>query len=178
MSPARLPFGVAAAVAVTALVLACAQPNDGLGVGADGGATTSSDAGGDGPKVTGTQCGQLPDGQLCRTTTWCPSVKVDPSRFPNCGFRIRGSAVDLQCVCNGEWLCPMGTPSTCAQAAQLVSSQNELIVCAQISEDRCASLRTTAGSTSSSGGGTPDCDKMCLSTCDPGDSGCRKLCGC
>ncbi len=173
----RLHLGIPLAAGAMLLAFACTQPNDAADGGADGGAASAAD-GGDAPAVTGTQCGTLPDGQLCRITSQCPTVKVDSSRFPNCGFRIRGSAVDLQCVCNGEWLCPMGTPSTCAQAVQLLSSQNELIVCSQISEDRCTSLKTTGATTSSSGAASGDCDKMCLQGCDPGDQGCRKVCGC
>jgi hypothetical protein len=104
----------------------------GGGVGVDGGASDS------GVKVTGAGCGEvLPGVTLCRAVRSCPTLVVDSDQFPNCGFRIRGSALDLECACDRS-LCPMGVPVTCADAERLLSSQHETMVCLQLDEGRCS----------------------------------------
>jgi hypothetical protein len=122
------------------LVLACllgCSPRFGSG-GGDAG-TSASDAGGDAKeKVTGAGCGQVAPGVvLCRAISLCPQLVVDSDLFPNCGFRIRGEAIDLECWCDRA-LCPMGVPTTCEAAARLLDSQTEIGVCLQEHEGRCA----------------------------------------
>ncbi len=153
--------------AFAALTLAgCADISTG---GADAGASASSpDAGEAG--VVGAACGATGPNQLCRVTSVCPKVVVDAERFPNCGFRIRGSVVDIQCVCFGESLCPLGTPSTCAEATQLLANQSEAAACSQVMEGRCIALPVAPAKPST-------CDKVCAADCR-GDTTCRQSCGC
>lgn len=149
--------------------LGCADVSHGAGdAAADAHASDGGDAG---PAILGAACGSAGTTQLCRVTSLCPKVVVDGNRFPNCGFRIRGTVVDLQCVCNGESLCPMGTPSTCQQAAELLASQSELATCTQVMEGRCTSLGPAKTPKAS------DCDRICAADCGT-DALCRQSCGC
>ncbi len=77
--------------------------------------------------------------KLCTYISVCPTLGVDHDLYPNCGFRIRGAVIDLECVCQGM-LCPMGAPTTCTQAAQLMTNQNEIQICLQVDEGRCTKL--------------------------------------
>lgn len=174
-----------AAIAASTLVLAaCAleNRNAGDGAGSDGGPTTSADGGAEGG-VQGAYCGaERQTGiQLCAATSMCPDIVVDTQSMPSCGFRIRGSAVDLVCGC-GDQVCPMGIFSNCAQAKQLLANQSEGQVCAQISEGRCTSATNATSSTSSGGstsssGGNGACDKQCYADCG-GGAACASVCNC
>jgi len=73
---------------------------------------------------------------LCSGVSSCPGLLVDHDVYPDCGFRIRGTSFDLQCPCYGG-LCPIGSPSTCQDAAALLDAQSEYTVCAQYNEGRC-----------------------------------------
>ena len=78
---------------------------------------------------------------LCTAVSTCPSVAVDHDVYPDCGFRMKPGTTTtttmiLECVCNGM-LCPVGVPSTCAQASKLLSEQTEALVCNQVAEGRC-----------------------------------------
>jgi hypothetical protein len=143
--------------------------------GADGGTTaaTTVDAGDAGN--LGTNCYLSHGVTLCLGLLSCPKVIVDQDKFPNCGFRFRGEIADLQCDCQGEELCPIGTPTSCAQAAQMLEAQSSLTVCSQGLEGRCASLIEQSSSSSSSSGN--GCDKACAADCG-NDFNCRKTCGC
>jgi hypothetical protein len=138
-----------------------------------GDAATTTDAG---PSVTGTGCTQDLGGGavLCTETSECKGLTVDHDQFPNCGFRIHGTAIVIECVCDNQ-LCPLGVPNNCTQAKDMLDTQNEAQVCAQVNEQgRCAPLSTTqtgAGAPSSS------CDKACASECG-GNPSCMQICGC
>jgi hypothetical protein len=119
--------------------------------------------------ATGTNCVDFGSGVvLCTTTSLCPNVAVDHDLYPNCGFRVPSSSIDLECACD-NMLCPMGSALGCSQALDLMASQSELTVCAQSNEGRCAALTTqpTVGS----------CDRSCAATC-VSDPLCLRLCGC
>jgi hypothetical protein len=109
---------------------------------------------------------------LCEGVTACPGVYVTQGAFPNCGFRLHGaSALDLECLCNGEYLCPMGAPTSCAAAQQVLYQQvSSLIVCEAVDEGSCPDIIVDASSSSS-------CDRACESQCQS-DPGCVSLCGC
>lgn len=130
-------------------------------------------ASGDGGGPTGAGCG--PDPQtgtvLCIGISACPSMAVDPSAWPGCGFRVLGgTALDLECVC-GSALCPIGVATTCEQASQLLSTQNVLAVCQQASEGRCVGL-------SPADSGAPStCDRNCQIGCGAAPD-CLQICGC
>ncbi|MCW5837829.1 MAG: hypothetical protein KIS78_35890, partial [Labilithrix sp.] len=100
---------------------------------------------------------------------------VDTQAMPSCGFRIRGSVVDLVCACAGA-ICPMGVFSTCAEAEELLASQTEQGVCVQVAEGRCAES-IGAPTTSSSSGGNPACDRQCVKDCG-GGAACASVCNC
>ncbi len=140
-------------------------PKDaGASAASDGG--SSADAG-----IEGADCIPLGGATLCTATSMCPDIVVDHDLFPNCGFRIRGTTVDIQCACDGA-LCPLGTPTTCADATELLQSQSELSVCAQVADGRCTATKATTTTTRST-----TCDPSCSSECG-NDPTCLKLCGC
>jgi len=138
----------------------------GSGAGSGGGA---EDNGG-----SGTNCTLDPASQvvLCAGIAACPGVSVDPGVFPGCGFRTGGSsAMDLECLCSGS-LCPIGVPTTCAQAAQLLQTQSLLEVCQQVSEGRCVEVEAP-----DAGGVAPGCDRTCQAECGAA-ADCLQICGC
>ncbi|MFO0667309.1 MAG: hypothetical protein U0174_25385 [Polyangiaceae bacterium] len=98
----------------------------------DGG-TATGDAG-----VQGLACGadRATGVTLCSAVSSCPNLVVDGDALPSCGFRVKGTSYDIQCVC-GDWLCPVGTPTTCTEAAQLMNGATSLQVCLQVNENRC-----------------------------------------
>jgi hypothetical protein len=185
-APMRPPsfFGLASMfVLLGACFMQQNQTGGGTGNGADGG-TSAEGGAGDSGAIQGAGCGsERQTGiQLCAATSMCPNLVVDTQSMPSCGFRIRGTAVDLVCGC-GEQVCPMGIFSNCAQAAQLLANQTESQVCAQIGEGRCtdaasaSSTSSSSSSSSSSSGGSSPCDKQCLAECG-GGAGCASVCNC
>jgi hypothetical protein len=144
--------------------------------GADGGtsgnAASGNGTGGAGVTASGTHCGVDPSSgiALCLGISSCPNVRVDPDQFPDCGYRISGSVIDLECLC-GDSLCPMGSAASCLDAKALLSEQSAQGVCAGVAEGNCQIVKQTSTSTSSS------CDKECRAQCS-GVPGCVTLCGC
>ncbi len=126
---------------------------------------------------TGKGCGVAPNSglELCLGQSSCPDVVVDPDALPGCGYRIRGSAVDLVCVC-GTVLCSMGTFTTCAEASKLLRDQTIQGVCSQSSEGRCAEI-TPASPSQGPATRNPACDRECMRTCG-GGAACASLCNC
>lgn len=172
---------VLASVAAGAPALvACLDVSTGTGNGGGSGsdaaaaATASTEGGVIAPTIAGTTCTM--DGALglalCASTTQCPSVVVDQAVFPGCGWRVVNGSADLQCDCNGM-MCPIGTPSSCGDAAMLLSTQTQGTVCQGIAEGRC----TTPGGAASGGGGGSNCDRNCAADC-AGNASCLMLCGC
>ncbi len=173
-----VPFLVLALAGAACLDISQNQAGGGGGGAGDGGAADAA--------VAGQGCGaEKGTGlTLCRATAQCPDVVVDSEAFPDCGFRIRGSAVDLVCAC-GQSLCPMGAYVTCDQAAKLLVGQTETAICAQVADGRCSEITssstssssssTSSSSSSSSSGST--CDKQCLAECG-GGAACASVCGC
>jgi hypothetical protein len=156
-------------------LLACA-PN--VGAGADAGAEAGTSVSSAGAQPEGAGCGaeSTTGATLCTAISLCPTLAVDHDVYPNCGFRIRGQAIDLECACSGA-LCPIGAPATCEQAARLLSGQTELQVCSQVNEGRCTTPTPQSTSSSASSSGSSTCDRTCAGECG-GDPGCVKLCGC
>jgi len=144
--------------------------SSGSGSSADGGtpATTTHGA----QSGTGCTTDATSGITLCEAIDACPGITVDQGAFPGCGWRMSAASLyDLECAC-GDALCPVGTPTSCADAQQLLDqAQSSVLVCQQSSEGTCMPL-TPAG------GGTPSsCDKSCESQC-AGDPNCIQLCGC
>ncbi len=140
----------------------------------DGGAASAgaSGTGGGSATATGTNCGVDPSSgiALCLGISSCPTARVDPDQFPDCGYRISGSTIDLECLC-GDSLCPMGSAASCLDAKALLADQSAQGVCAEIADGRCTTVKQTSVSSSSM------CDKECRSQCG-GDPNCVTLCGC
>jgi len=143
----------------------------------DAGSTTDANVVGGGCGIESTT-GQ----QLCVATTMCPTLVTDVQSMPHCGFRLRGTAVDLVCAC-GTSICSMGVFDTCAQAANLLANQTEAAVCSQVPEGRClesvaiAPTATSTSSTSSSGDPNDPCDRQCVKDCG-GGAACASICSC
>jgi hypothetical protein len=171
---------VAAVGVVAGIASGCGleQLSQGGGGGKD--SKTASDAGTDAAdaSIAGQGCGveRSSGATLCAATSACPSIVVDTQALPHCGFRIRGGSTELVCGC-GDFICSMGTYTTCTQAAQLLTSQTESAVCQQVAEGRCTDATPTGGSSGSSGSGKPTCDKECYQQCG-GGAGCASMCGC
>ena len=122
--------------------------------------------------ATGTNCGVDPNSgiALCLGISSCPSVRVDPDQFPDCGYRIAGRRIDLECLC-GDSLCPMGNAASCVEAQALLSEQSAQAVCAGLAEGLCHVVSQTPNTSRST------CDKDCRTQCS-GVPGCITLCGC
>jgi hypothetical protein len=152
------------------LVGACQLPTVGdgdAGTGNDAGAATEAGS----TDIVGADCTTVATGvTLCAAVSACPSYELDPRLFPHCGFRIAGSALDLECYCTGI-LCPIGVATSCADVATLVRDQTEDTVCAEEGLGLCTSL---AGSTT---GGTGSCNPTCTDGCG-NTPACRQACGC
>jgi hypothetical protein len=143
----------------------------------DGGVLTGS--------ATGTGCGTDPATgvTLCTGTSECPTLVVDQSVFPECGFYFAGGSIFLACLCS-NYLCPMGLAATCDQAASVLQSTDEGSVCGEASNNACTvitSPSTSAGTGTTtpeadSGGGS-GCDTQCESDC-AGEPDCIQMCGC
>jgi hypothetical protein len=148
--------------------------------GTDTSGTSTADAA---AAVTGGGCGveENTGTELCRAVSECPNVVVDTEAMPHCGFRIRGTVIDIVCGC-GTAICPMGTFANCTEAAQLLTSQTEQGVCVQLGEDRCvestsSSSTSTTGSSTTTTSGNPACDTQCVKDCG-GGSACASVCNC
>lgn len=145
--------------------------------GTDAGAVISQEAGAD---AGGTGCGtdQTTGITLCTGTNACPGLAVDQGAYGSCGFRPGGSSpYDLECLCAGGALCPIGAPTSCATAQQLLQQeQSALVVCQQVSTGGCLSPSGSGGSGSSSGGLSAAC-QTCVDNCG-GTPACYMSCGC
>jgi hypothetical protein len=194
----RSPASLASVVSVTLTLLAaggvvvfsaeatgCTQLADEL-LGIDGGSgEVAADAdtsgvsypeGGTTNEIgTGTNCGtEVTTGVvLCTGVTTCADITVDQTALNGCGFRINGGdSYDLECGCNG-YLCPLGAPTTCAEATQLLSNQTVALVCEEVSEGHC----TQPGGTTTTTTTTSTCDQNCAAMC-VGAAPCLQMCGC
>lgn len=148
------------------------DPDAGSGASAarDAGAAHDAPSGPTGSGCTGDLGGGL---ILCTGTSECSGVAVDHDKHPNCGFRVRGTALDIECICDNQ-LCPLGLPTTCTQATDMLETQTEAQVCQQINEGRCVPIGATGDAGKPS---TGTCDKTCAGECG-GDPSCIQICGC
>ncbi len=163
------------------VLAACAEVGIGTDVGSSGSttggtsSTAASAAATPDASTGGSGCTTDPASgvTLCEQLSVCAGVDVDPGGFPNCGFRLRGAGtIDLECLCNGESLCPIGVPTTCAEAVQLLGqAQGALTVCQEVDQGGCLQVGGADAGTQSS------CDRACESECQS-DPGCVSLCGC
>src|SRR5215471_450115 len=143
--------------------------------GSGGSAATASaqaDAGDAASGSSGTGCAvdSISNVMLCTSIDTCPGLAVDHDLYPDCGFRVPASSIDVLCVC-GDSLCSLGTALGCSQIQAMLALGSELAVCAQENEGRCAARGPVKPAASGS------CDRSCASEC-AGDPGCFRLCGC
>lgn len=159
-------------VASLAACLQVGTPQDTADAGSSS-ASSASGTAGSGARASGVNCGVDPSTgiSLCLGISTCPSVRVDSEQFPDCGYRISGTLIDLECLC-GDSLCPMGSAASCLDAKALLSEQSALSVCAGVADGRCEQVKQS--STSNTGS---TCDKDCRAQCS-GVPGCVTLCGC
>lgn len=146
-----------------------------LQIGTSSGSSSGGSGDTDSGTVQGTNCGTdtTIGATLCLGISLCPDVTVDTEVFPACGFRVSGTALDVECVC-GSYICPLGSADTCDAVAKLLSEQNEGQVCARAGAGQCVEM---IASTSSSSGGSSSCDTTCRDEC-AGDPTCIVSCGC
>lgn len=180
----RVPMSIAPLSILAALpLLACLeQVSTGTGTtDPTGGGAAASSSSSATTMPAGSGCGTDLQSQitLCEQTSLCPGVTVDPGALPSCGFRIHpGSVIDLECLCGGDELCPIGIPDTCDQATELLSSQTAVVVCQQVSDGRCVQVASPdAGAAATNPSAASSCDKQCQSEC-AGEPDCVQLCGC
>jgi hypothetical protein len=170
---------LAAPLATPACVIPSISATD---AGASPAATSSAeDASSSAPSaVQGASCTQLsPTVLLCLYISSCPSLVLNPQVFPQCGFRIYGNAIDPECLC-GNYLCPIGSASTCSEAATEASGDtNYDSVCEQSVTGHCLDLNASGSSSSGSSSGSttnPAC-QTCVQNCDNVPA-CIDACGC
>ena len=166
----RAVFAILLVVSVSSCLQFGKASDDGSS--AQAGSTGAASAGAGGAALTGTNCGVDPSSgiALCLGISWCPGVRVDPDQFPECGYRVAGSSIDLECLC-GDSLCPMGKAASCRDAQALLSEQSAQGVCAGVADGLCQVVQRAGQASSSS------CDKECRAQCG-GVPGCLSLCGC
>jgi len=163
------------AIVLSTSLWSCLQvgsPHDSATAEAAGAVGVAGAGSSGGASATGTHCGVDPSSgvALCLGISSCPNQRVDPDQFPDCGYRIAGRSIDLECLC-GDSLCPMGKAASCLDAQALLSEQSAQAVCAGIAEGRCRVVTRTSNTASST------CDKNCRAECS-GVPGCITLCGC
>lgn len=78
---------------------------------------------------------------LCRATSLCPTVYVDETLYPDCGFRVIGNSAQLLCLCNGEQLCPGVAAVRCTDYATFLNQNSELSICSRVADGLCSSIR-------------------------------------
>jgi hypothetical protein len=176
-----------ASIAISTLaclsLFACLQVSTGngttgsaSGTSADGGA---AEEGGSGLSECGTD--PATGVTLCLQSSACPGMTIDNGAFPECGFHQGGaSLLDIECLCNGNELCPVGVPTSCGAVQQLLTQeQSALQVCQQVSQQGaggCISLQDAGGGSSTTGGLSSEC-QACISGCG-GTPACFQSCGC
>jgi hypothetical protein len=176
-----LAFSLAGTAALLLVGCGMLQQLEGGSGGSTSAATTTA-ATGTGA-ATGVNCGVDPNtsATLCLGISICPGLTIDQEVFPECGFLVQGSVVNVECSCGG-FLCPLGS-TTCATAQTLLASSNEGLVCSQVSQGTCiegtpattatATSTTTTTGVTSGGSCTTDCLNSCVN-----DPACLQACGC
>jgi hypothetical protein len=155
---------------------------------------TASDTSSQSTTTTGATAGGVPVGVDCGTDTTsgvtlcvgssvCPNDEINPNDFPNCGFRTTSPSFDLECLCDGNQLCPIGIASTCADVATLVTNRTVADICNQIGAGTCIEVgggtptTTTTTGTGGQTGASATCDTSCASDCANVPT-CLIACGC
>jgi hypothetical protein len=151
---------------------ACVIPSISSSSSDAGAAPASSADAGTAAAVQGASCTAVTSSiSLCQFISSCPNLALNPQVFPQCGFRIHGTAIDPECLC-GNYLCPIGSPTTCTEAATMASGDTTYdSVCEQSVTGHCLALTASGGSTTSAA-----C-QSCITNCDNVPA-CVDACGC
>jgi len=131
---------------------------------------------------TGVSCGTDPQSgvNLCLGTTECPDTKLNLDDFPDCGFRTTKGSYDLECVCNGNALCPVGVASSCDELPGLFAKKSLADICNQAADGMCTDVekaQPAAGAAPATPTRSPTCDDGCAMDC-AGSPPCLQACGC
>ena len=173
---------VVALFTVPSLLTGCVVPPDDTATGTSSSSSSPSSGGAaTGTTPTGIDCGQDPSSgvTLCSGSSVCPDNVLDATTFPNCGFRTTSPSFDLECVCDGNQLCPIGIAATCADIAALVAKRTVADICNQIGAGTCLEVGTGTTTTGTGGqtGTSSTCDKDCAADC-ANQPTCLEGCGC
>ncbi|HVW30351.1 MAG TPA: hypothetical protein VHC69_33565 [Polyangiaceae bacterium] len=138
--------------------------------------TSSSSSSGTSAQTTGVGCGTDPESgvNLCLGTTECPDVKLDTDTFPDCGLSTTTGSYDVECVCNGNQLCPVGVAMSCSDLGNLFTNKSLADFCNQ---DACKEVGPSTSTTSKPATRSANCDGSCADDC-AGDTACTQACGC
>lgn len=163
-------------VAVSATALLAVQTSCGVKpLGSETGSDTrSTTQGGSDAAVPakGVQCGKDPSSgvTLCSGTTACDGILLDSNALFGCGFRTVEPSFDLECLCNGTYLCPIGVAATCDEITSVVGTKTLADICNQVSTGTCREVAATGAPASA-------CDRNCAADC-AGSAACLSACGC
>lgn len=124
--------------------------------------SNSSDAG---AAATGVNCGTDPTSgvTLCLGTTQCPGGDIPQDTLEGCGYQTVVPSFDLECLCNGTSLCPIGVAATCADVSTLIGKRTLADICNQISDGTCKPVAASAPS--GTGGSSSTCAPTCTQDC-------------
>lgn len=127
--------------------------------------------------ATGVACVTDPATQitLCNATSLCPTVSVNTQQFPNCGFRTLQPSFDLECICYGNYICPVGLANSCQGIPALFANKALADVCNQVPLGYCT--QNAGIPNNGTGGAASSCDQACYSGC-VGAPACIVACGC
>jgi len=180
LAPAALGARLWSQLGLSAFVAASALPACGVvkPLGDDQQSQSSSDGTGNTSSSssanTGVDCGTDSESgvSLCLGTTECPDVKLDTDAFPACGFQTTSGTYDIECVCNGNELCPVGVATSCTDVTNLFAQKSLADFCNQGACKEVGSNPTMKPTTQS-----PNCDPSCAADC-AGAALCIQACGC
>jgi hypothetical protein len=172
MPKSKRSFPVVWSAACAALTLACGVNPFGSKSDPEAASTAKSVS-----ADTGVGCGTDPESgvKLCLGTTECADVKLDLSAFPGCGFRTTKGSYDLECVCNGQELCPVGIASSCEELEGLFAHQTLAEICNQTGDGACTEVGKPGRAASPRASDT--CNRGCAAEC-AGSPLCMQTCGC
>jgi hypothetical protein len=125
----------------------------------------------------GVDCGKDPESgvTLCLGTKECADTMLDLDAFPGCGLKSTHDTYDLECVCNGNALCPVGVASSCDELAGLLTHRTIADICNQAGDGACTEVGQTQATPAPTHSAT--CDQGCAAECE-GAASCIQMCGC
>ena len=111
---------------------------------------------------------------LCSGSLLCPGVFVASARndLAGCGFLdLKNGVADVECLCNGEFLCPITNAANCGTLPGLLSQKSGQEICNQLATNGCFDLLTKPKG--DAGACLQDCRQRCA-----GSPVCLSFCNC